>query len=115
MPHNLRQLTQQYISAFDQKDLAAVAQLLSEDFTLTDPENDRLSPKDSVLALIENIFKSGGPSFSFSAKNILVQEQISIIEFELQIGEAIFDGVDIIEWQNGRMHELRAYLTQRKQ
>ena len=33
-----------------------------------------------------------------------------MIEFNLQLGDTILTGVYIIEWENSKMTELRAYL-----
>lgn len=118
----LKQLTQDYIQAFDKKDLEKIESMLHKDFTLCDPEIKKTSPnglhgKNKCLDVIKNIFNSC-KDLTFKAKNIYVCENISIIEFSLQLDDLWLEGVDIIEWekQDGVfvMKALRAYLDMPK-
>jgi limonene-1,2-epoxide hydrolase len=105
----LRELTKQYIEAFNNKDIQRVAQLLTDDFVLEDPVVKRVEKKSEVLKSIQNLFDSC-IKLSFEAKNIYRDNQITIIEFILKLDETVIIGTDIIEWEDNKMKELRAYL-----
>jgi ketosteroid isomerase-like protein len=105
----IKQLTEDYISAFSRRDLAAVGALLADGFALEDPVVRRIEGKPAALDMMAGMFK-GCASLSFRAKNIYLAGDTSIVEFTLDIDSAHLEGVDIIEWRDGKMIELRAYL-----
>ncbi len=105
----LRELTKQYVEAFDNKDLNKVAGLFADDFALEDPVVKRLDGKEKVIEAIKGIFNSC-ENLSFEAKNIYQDNQTTIIEFVLKLDDTILTGTDIIEWKDNKMKELRAYL-----
>ena len=105
----LKELTQKYIEAFTSKDLNKCAKLFTEDFVLEDPVVKRIEGKEEVLKAIKGIFDSC-TILDFSAKNIYQDENTTIIEFTLKLDDTILMGTDIIEWQDNKMKELRAYL-----
>lgn len=101
--------TKAYITAFAAKNLKAVAELLTDDFVLEDPVVKRIEGKQAALAAINNIFNTC-QRLDFSARNIFCSEQTTVIEFALQLDDVLLTGTDIIEWRQGQMAELRAYL-----
>lgn len=105
----LKELTEKYIEAFDNKDLDKCAELFTDDFALEDPVVKRIEGKGEVLKAIKGIFDSC-TILNFSAKNIYQDENTTIIEFILKIDDTILTGTDIIEWEDNKMKELRAYL-----
>lgn len=105
----LKELTKNYIEAFDSKNLEKCAELFIEDFALEDPTVKRIEGKDKVLKAIRDIFDSCS-SLDFSSKNIYQDNQTTIIEFVLKLDDIILTGIDIIEWEGNKMKELRAYL-----
>ncbi|MGB6329376.1 MAG: nuclear transport factor 2 family protein [Halarcobacter sp.] len=105
----LKELTKQYIEAFDSKDIDKVAELLNDDFALEDPVVKRIKGKENVLKAIKGIFDSC-KTLSFIAKNIYQDNQTTIIEFELKLDKTILTGTDIIEWEENKLKEMRAYL-----
>jgi len=105
----LKELTKKYIDAFDSKDLDKCAELFTEDFALEDPVVKRIEGKDKVLEAIKGIFDSC-KNLSFKAKNIYQDNQTTIIEFVLKLDDITLTGTDIIEWEDNKMKELRAYL-----
>jgi ketosteroid isomerase-like protein len=105
----LKELTKKYIEAFDSKDLIQCAKFFIEEFVLEDPVVKRIEGKEEVLKAIEGIFKSC-MNLSFEAKNIYQDNQTTIIEFILKLDDTVLTGTDIIEWENNKMKELRAYL-----
>ena len=105
----LKTLTQQYIDAFDRKDLAAVGALLAPEFTLEDPVVKRIEGKAAALDMMRGLF-DGCAALSFRARNIYVDGDTTLIEFTLALDATQLQGVDIIEWRDGKMVALRAYL-----
>ncbi|MFQ6343004.1 nuclear transport factor 2 family protein [Campylobacter sp. VTCC 70190] len=105
----LKKLTEKYISAFNDKNLKEVANLLDDNFALEDPVVKRIEGKDKCLLAIQNIFESC-KELNFSAKNIFQDKDITFIEFILILDGNRIEGVDIIEWRDERIIELRAYL-----
>ena len=105
----LKELTKKYIEAFDSKDLDKCAELFTDDFALEDPVVKRIEGKEEVLKAIKDIFDSCD-KLSFEAKNIYQDNQTTIIEFVLKLDDTVLTGTDIIEWENNKMKELRAYL-----
>lgn len=105
----LKDLTKQYIEAFNSKDINAVSVLLDKDFILCDPVVKRLEGKEKCLEAIKNIFDSC-ETLNFRANNIYRDSQTTFIEFILELDGVKLEGVDIIEWRDKKMVELRAYL-----
>ena len=105
----LKELTKKYIKAFNSKDLDKCVELFTDDFALEDPVVQRIEGKVEVLKAIKGIFDSCD-KLSFQAKNIYLDGQTTIIEFVLILDETTLTGSDIIEWEDNKMKELRAYL-----
>ncbi|HEG5396490.1 TPA: nuclear transport factor 2 family protein [Campylobacter coli] len=105
----LKELTKKYICAFNDRSLKEISDLLNDNVALEDPIVKRVESKDKCLAAINNIFTSY-KKLNFSAKNIFQDKNITFIEFILMLDEVKLEGVDIIEWQDGKIVELRAYL-----
>lgn len=105
----LIELTKEYIEAFNNKDLKKLENLFMNDFALEDPVVKRIEGKEKVLEAIKGIFKSC-KTLNFEAKNIYQDKTTTIIEFILKLDDTILSGIDIIEWEDNQMKELRAYL-----
>ena len=109
---DIRKLTRAYVAAFDARDLDAVDALLANDFSLTDPSVTGLTPKSAVLKFIGGLFEEND-RLSFAAHQILADGDMSVIHFTLTLNDAVLDGVDVIEWKDGMMISMNAYLTAR--
>lgn len=105
----LKELTIEYIKAFNKRNLKDVAFLLDDSFVLKDPVVKKIEGKDKCLEAINNIFTSC-KKLEFSAKNIYRENNTTFIEFILLLDNVMLEGVDIIEWKNDKIQELRAYL-----
>lgn len=112
--NDLLKKTEEYVAAFNAKDIQAVGELLHDDFSLTDPGVTNLTPKQDVLDYIAGIFDSAPDVFSFEAKKIIVQGDISVIEFVLKINEDVIHGIDLITWNSGKLLNMVAHLTVQK-
>lgn len=105
----LKELTNKYIAAFDNKDIESISNMIKDDFILEDPVVKRIQGKDAVLETIQGIFNSCD-KLDFKAKNIFCDDNTTIIEFILDLDGTVLEGIDIIEWDGNIMKELRAYL-----
>lgn len=100
-----------YAKAFDRHDLAAVTAMLADDVVLTDPAG-RFQGAE-VRGYVESLFTTK-PDLSFKPWRIeACSATRSIMEFQLAIDGRTFDGVDLLEWRNGKISEIRAYLHAR--
>lgn len=102
-------LTKKYVDFFNSKNIAGVAALLEDRFSLIDPHVKILNVKSDALDYIKKLFESN-KDLSFVANNIYVDGNISIIEFTLNLGQKNYNGVDIIQWKDRKMVSMRAYL-----
>ncbi len=102
-------LSKQYVAAFGARDLAAVGALLADQVSLEDPVVKRIDGKPAVLQMMAALFASC-QTLAFTARQIYVDGDSSIIEFVLELDATRLQGADIIEWRDGKMHALRAYL-----
>lgn len=109
---DIRKLTEEYVTAFDARDLDRIARYFSDGFKLTDPDVIALTPKASVLTYIKELFDSHD-TLSFKALSIIVDGDTSVIHFQLTLGALIFEGVDLITWQHNQMISMTAYLTKK--
>src|SRR5262245_9185934 len=104
----MKDLTRAYVAAFNAKDAAACAALMAEDFALEDPVVKRVEGTAAATKVVVGIFASC-KTMSFVARNIYADGNTTLIEFILTIGGKVLTGIDLIEWKDGKMKELRAY------
>ncbi|MDC0415207.1 nuclear transport factor 2 family protein [Gammaproteobacteria bacterium] len=105
-----KKLTYDYIKAFNEKNLESCSKLFSDNFILEDPVVNSVAGKNKALDVIKNIFDVYD-TLSFKSKNIYQDDTITIIEFILVLDKKIIEGVDVIEWHDGKMLTLRAYFN----
>ncbi len=105
----LKDLTRAYVAAFDAKDADACAALMAEDFALEDPVVKRIEGRAAAMVAVRGIFASC-QTLSFVARNIYQDGDTTLIEFVLTVDGKVLTGMDLIEWRDGKMRELRAYL-----
>lgn len=106
----LIKLTKQYIDAFDSKDLDKCSEFFTDDFVLEDPVVKRVEGKVEVLNTIKEIFDTYN-TLEFNSLGIYQENQITFIEFTLKLDDNILTGIDIIEWENNKMKQIRAYFN----
>lgn len=105
----LRELSLAYAEAFHRRDLEAVGGLLTGDFVLEDPAG-RFAGRENVLSYIQGIFaQHSGLSFEILQVHVC-PPSTTILEFRLRLGEKTLLGTDVIEWRDGKLSALRAYL-----
>ncbi len=105
----LKDLTRAYVAAFDARDPAACANLMHPSFALEDPVVKRVEGRDAVMDVVRGLFGSCA-KLSFVARNIYQDGDTTLIEFVLTLDDKVLTGMDLIEWRDGKMVELRAYL-----
>jgi NDP-sugar pyrophosphorylase family protein len=107
----LKEMTLAYIQAFSRKDLTKLQILFSKDAYLKDPVG-KFEPALEVLKYVKGIFDGSDADVPFSAKRVLVDEAASttIIDFNIEIGGDKLEGADLIEWRNGQIQSLVAYM-----
>lgn len=104
---DIRTKTKEYIDRFNAKDIDVI-QLFDEEARLLDPQN-KIYGKNNIYEFISNLFENI-ESLKFEEKRILTEESTSVIEFHLIIDGKKFVGTDIIQWNDGRIISLDAYL-----
>lgn len=107
-------LTLLYVKYFNKKNLENIISLFADDSRLKDPEN--------IFVGSSNIKKELAHLFSFDnlflqVKNIIAndEENFSVIEFSITVGDTRAEGVDIIEWNAGKIKSLSAYVNDSKE
>ncbi len=110
--HVIEEKSRAYVHAFHAMDLDSVMNFFDDDATLIDP-GVNLSGKAAIRDFLTGLFASV-KKINFIEKNILVDGEKSVIEFELQIDDQRYIGTDVIQWQAGKISALRAYLYQQE-
>ena len=104
----INDFTKQYIDAFNSKYIDEVMQMFEDNASLVEP-NETFVGRENIKKRIADIFNS--PELKFSANAIVCQQNKSVIEFRLTLGDDVIKGVDVIEWsRNNKIAKLTAYL-----
>lgn len=113
LKNNIYQLSRSYAEAFKARDISIIESLLANNFSLIDPEVF-LNGKIPAVEYITSIF-SNSSKLNFNVINIFVTDKLtSIIEFELEMSDRKFLGVDVIKWNdNSLMLKMNAYLYEK--
>ncbi len=107
--HDLRNETLRYATLVSERDLTNVAVMLHDDAVLFDPGEKEIVGRESIVAFMGKLFALD-PVFRCEVANIWLDGAVSILEFQLTIGSARIAGVDVIEWRDGRIARIRAYV-----
>lgn len=120
MEHTLLDLTHRYIDAFHNKKIDVIMEMLAENASLRDP-GINLQSKMEILDFVAQIFATNN-ILEFVATKVMAfdDQNFSIIEFKLKIGQENeagtkvwdeFTGTDHITWnKNGEIEHLEAFL-----
>ena len=111
--NRIKRLTEEYVIAFNNKDIDKLSMFFANDFSLTDPSVN-IKGKDKVLNYISGIFNDAR-NMKFDKKNIIVsKESLCVIEFNLEFNNKKLVGTDVIHWnQSGLMKKMDAYLYEK--
>ncbi|MFB5642556.1 nuclear transport factor 2 family protein [Kluyvera ascorbata] len=104
----INDVTKLYIDAFNSKRIDEVMKMFEDNASLVEP-GEIFIGCESIKKRIGDIFNF--PELKFSANAITCQQNRSVIEFKLTLGDDVIKGVDIIEWsRNNKIAKLTAYL-----
>lgn len=106
----LKGLTCAYVESFHKRDLAGVLEFFNENASLSDPSVN-LNGKQEITKFLVSFFKTYG-STSFIKKSVHASDEISIIHFDLTVDGTLYQGTDVIQWENEKIKKLEAYLTE---
>lgn len=101
--------TKRYVDGFNRRDLEIVSELLANDIILYDPNEGKITGKSAVLDFVAKLFDEN-PELRFIAKRIICEANRSVIEFTLHLSSVSIHGCDVIQWVDGKITNLHAYL-----
>lgn len=108
----VRQRTEQYVAAFNSKNIIAVEAMFSPHFLLHDPSFHSDNHGD-VVQFLSTLFTSTA-KLEFIAESIVVEDMKSVIVFTLRLDDKVFEGSDYIQWDDDyNMSSLFAYLNEK--
>src|SRR5262249_23284961 len=103
-----KELTVRFAQLFSEKNVDAIGELLQDNFAMYYPALKWLCGKENVLAVLKKQFK-GTKNISYEVINAYEDGHVGIIEFRISLDHQVLYGVDFIEWEKGKMKELRCY------
>lgn len=109
--NEIRRLTRRYVAAFHSRRLEEVSSMMHEEFVLEDPVIKRIESRERVTEFLREMFGSA-VSFSFAAVDVATFHDKSFIQFQLEVDDKRFRGVDVITWSDGRMESLVAHMDE---
>jgi len=104
----LQLLTELYARFFNQRNIAALSALLAEDCILCDIGNDLIQGGNNILNFVNTIHDKN-PDLDFNPKTIIASDSHSVIEFALRLSGHVLNGLDLIEWRDGKIVQIRVY------
>ena len=107
----LKTLSEDFTTAFTNKDCTALASLMHEDFVLFDPVLKVVSGRDKVMSSMKNDCFDKFQNVSYVPLNIYEEGNTTIIDFEITLDDTSLRGVDIVKWEDGKMKSLDCYYT----
>jgi ketosteroid isomerase-like protein len=105
---SIKELTLLFAKYFTAKDVDGIGSLLTDNFSLFDPALKWLHGKKAVLDVLKKQFKETS-RVSYEVENCFQDGVATILEFKITLDELILHGVDLIQWENQKMAELRCY------
>ena len=100
--------TKIYADFFNSKNIAGVSAFFALDARLVDPTAD-LAGREKIIQYVSEIFKNND-ELSFTTEKVFAHRDDSVIVFTLSINGKTIKGTDVIDWKEGKISELRAYL-----
>ncbi|HSX38714.1 MAG TPA: nuclear transport factor 2 family protein [Chlamydiales bacterium] len=103
----MQNLTLQFAQFFNNKDALGIGSLLDDDFILYDPGRE-VRGKANMVEEFQKQFRET-EKVIYEVVNAYEDGRVGILEFRIAFGEKLFYGVDLLEWENGKIKELRCY------
>ncbi len=108
MPGRIEQV-EKYTHALNGRDLESAFSVMAEEFSLTDPFVDGLSPKAAVEDYYRASFSNAGLSAAFELTRVVENGNLVFAELDTVIGDQVFKGCNVFEFDGDRLVALRAY------
>lgn len=108
---DLIQKTKAYAMAVHTKNYEACLDLYNEDAIMSDPLVSDLTPKSAIAAFYKAQFEMPLDHFAFKVKRVFQSGDTSFLEFTMEINDTVNSGVDVIDWKNGKIQKLYAYVN----
>ena len=105
---SVKDLTVTFAKLFTNKDADGIGALLKDDFALYDPALKWIRGKNNVVDVIRKQFQET-ENISYEVVNVYEDGNMSILEFKITLDQLVLYGVDFMQWENGKMSELRCY------
>lgn len=102
---------QQFAAYFSNKDAEAIGSLITNDFKLFDPALKWVNGKEAFVDILKKQFAQVD-RVKYEIINTFDDNSVKIVEFVITFGDLLLKGVDFIEFQDGKMKELRCYYNQ---
>lgn len=107
----VKDLSVQFAKFFTSKDADGIGSLLTKDFALYDPALKWVRGREAVVDVIRKQFQET-KNVSYQVVNVYEDGNMGILEFKITLNELVLYGVDFMQWENGKMTELRCYYNQ---
>lgn len=107
---SITSLTKQFADLFSAKNTEGIGALLKDDFSLFDPVLKWLHGKDAVVDVLKKQFNET-KFVEYKIINAFEDGDTGILEFQITLDDLILYGVDFIQWEEGKMKELRCYFN----
>lgn len=104
----LKETMVQFATFFTNKNAEGIGALLAEDFALFDPALKWIKGKKAVLGVFKKQFNET-KHVVYEIINAYEEGRVVILEFIITLDDLILKGVDFIQFDNGKMTELRCY------
>jgi ketosteroid isomerase-like protein len=102
-----KNLSYKFAQYFSNKNLEGMASLLSDDIVVYDP-GKVTKGKENFLKLLKSNFDKTN-TILFPIFHMYQQGKTTIFEFKLSFDNDTYEGVDVVEWKNNKMKEIRCY------
>lgn len=105
---SIKQASEIFADAFTQKDVNAIAPLLQEAVAYEDPAFGRVEGKQSLVKLLQDQLATS-EYVDYRLLHLFQDDQTTLLEFHMTVDRIDLYGVDIIEWQDQKIKEIRRY------
>lgn len=108
---DLIEKTKAYAAAVNTKNHEACLGLFADNATMSDPLVAALGPKTAIAGFYKAQFEMELAHFAFKPSRIMQSGNTTIMEFVMEINDASMNGVDVIDWEDGKIVKLSAYVN----
>ena len=106
---HLTSSTYKYVDAFNNKNINQIENIFHKNAVLDEVKKSKFDGINNISKLFEELFKNEVLKLDVINIEIALQTQTSIIEFNLELNDRVFHGVDIINWEYNKIKRLTAY------